>query len=138
MLKFNERNNSFILFTNDDARAIAAGLTLSTDIRGPRGERVYYTADHAQHPEFNPYSVLEFYEEADDIARGHLCGLMQDYCKSWADAYDIIVPSSPGMEYMPYQSAGIAYARDTVNCVIVRSDGRPVGKASVRTWNTMR
>src|SRR3546814_16369588 len=118
MLKFNERNNSFILFTNDDARAIAAGLTLSTDIRGPRGERVYYTADHAQHPEFNPYSVLEFYEEADDTARGHLCGLMQDYRKSWADDYDISVPSPHGKEYMTYQRAGLAYALAKGNCVI--------------------
>lgn len=118
MLKFNERNSSFILFTEDDARAEAAGLTLSTDIRGPRGERVYYTADHSQQPDFNPYAVLEFYDEADERARGYLDGLARDYASSWADDYDIDIPAPEGKEYMPYQRAGIAYAMDKGNCII--------------------
>lgn len=126
MLKFNEKKNEFVLFTTDDARAEAAGLTLSTTIRGPKGERVYYTADHSKNPEYNPYAVLEFYEEADDQTKKLLYSIHKDYQSSWADDHSIDVPvpdrinpsTGEPFAYMPYQKAGIAYALARTHCVI--------------------
>ena len=118
MLKFNESNNSFILFTNEVEKAEAAGLTLSTTIRGPAGEKVYFTADHNKKPAFNPYAVLEFYDDADDIARSHLENLIQDYRDSWADDSDIDFPCPDGKEYLPFQRAGISYCLDRKHCII--------------------
>ena len=123
MLKFNESEGSFILFTNEVARAYAAGLTLSTTIRGPAGEKVYFTADHNKKPEFNPYAVLEFYDEGDEIARSHLHALIKDYRASWADNSDLYVPAPDGQEYLNYQCAGVEYAIDRDNCIIADEPG---------------
>lgn len=118
MLRYNEKTGSFLLYTNDTVAAEAAGLTLSTSIRGADGEKVYFTADHKQQPDFNPYAALEFYEDADDNARARLGGLIDDYRESWADDYsgDFAVPE--GKEYLPYQRAGIAYALKKDHCII--------------------
>lgn len=118
MLRFNESNSSFILYTNDTQAADAAGLTLSREIRGPGGEKVYFTSDHSNKPDFNPYAALEFYNEADETARSRLLPLIQDYRDSWADDSGIEVPSPPGREFMPYQRAGISYALRRNNCII--------------------
>jgi SNF2 family DNA or RNA helicase len=117
MLRYNESTGSFLLYTNDVGSAEAAGLTLSTSIRGPKGEKVYYTANQQKQPDFNPYAVMEFFDEADDAARQRLTPLIGDYRASWADtsALDIPVPDRDNphtgqpYDYLPYQKAGIEY-----------------------------
>jgi hypothetical protein len=79
MLRYNESTGSFLLYTNDTSAAEAAGLTLSPSIRGPKGEKVYFTANQQRQPDFNPYAVMEFFGEADDAARRHLLPLIGDY-----------------------------------------------------------
>lgn len=118
MLKFNESNGAFLLYTNETEAAEAAGLTLSTTIRGSNGEKVYFTADHNKKPVFNPYAVLEFYNDADEASRSRLHNLVRDYNASWSDNSDQQFPSPDGKEYLPYQRAGIAYALDRTNCII--------------------
>ena len=85
MLTFNDTTGTFLLYTHDAAAAEAAGLTLSTTIRGPAGEKVYFTADQGRQPSFNPYAALEFFEEADDRARTRLQPFIGDYRASWND-----------------------------------------------------
>ena len=120
LLKFNEQTGSFLLFTNEAKRAKAAGLTLSTSIRGPGGEHVYFTADHSQNPEFNPYAVLEFYDEADTLARSHMDGLHRDYLSSWNETtnYRAPFPSSLDKEPMPFQNAGVEYCLGRQHSII--------------------
>jgi SNF2 family DNA or RNA helicase len=123
MLKFHEGNGTFILFTNENARAEAAGLTLSTTTRGPNGERVFFTADHNKKPEYNPYAVLEFFDEADETARGKLISLKRDYEFSWSDNHSVYIPAPKGKTYMDYQRAGIAYCMSHGNSVIADEPG---------------
>lgn len=126
MLRHNESTGAFLLYTDDTEAAEAAGLTLSTSIRGPEGEKVYFTANAQQQPDFNPYAVLEWYGEADDAARARLDPLISDYRASWADnsSLDIPVPdrinSNTGepFAYLPYQKAGIEYALGRDHCII--------------------
>lgn len=126
MLKFNENNGSFLLYTKETEAAEAAGLTLSTSIRGPKGEKVFYTANHKGEPTFNPYAALEFYDEADEIARARLTPLIGDYRSSWADNSSLEVPTPEGINpstgepyaYLPFQRAGIAYALGRDHCII--------------------
>jgi len=117
-LSFNPKTDGFILTSNDAVRARAAGLTLSTRIRGPQGEKVWYTADNAMNPTHNPYAALPFISEADAGAKARLGRLYTDYKASWADSCDEDYPSPPGMEYMPYQKAGVSYALKRGNCLI--------------------
>lgn len=118
MLKFNEKTQAFVLYTDDTKTAEAAGLTLSTSVRGPKGERVYFTADQKRKPVFNPYAALEFYDEADAEARDRLQPLADDYARSWADEDEREFPCPRGKAYLPYQQAGIAYALDRTHCII--------------------
>lgn len=111
MLRFNEAEQAFVLFTDDDKTAIAAGLTLSTTIRGPDGKKVYYTSDPYDRDKFafNPYAVLEFWDQADGQAREKLAGLHRDYESSWAQETGFVAPHPPGKEPMPFQHAGVEY-----------------------------
>lgn len=126
MLRHNESTGAFLLYTDDGAAAEAAGLTLSTSIRGSKGEKVYFTANQQQQPDFNPYAVLEWYDEADDDARARLDPLIGDYHSSWADdsSLDIPVPDRDNprtgepYSYLPYQKAGIEYALGRDHCII--------------------
>lgn len=126
MLRYNESTGSFLLYTNDVETAESAGLTLSNSIRGPEGEKVYFTANQQRQPEFNPYAVLEFFGEADNAARDQLMPLMRDYRASWADnsslnfpVPDRINPSTgEPYAYLPYQKAGIEYALGRDHCII--------------------
>ena len=118
MLKFNEGNQSFVLYTHDIERAEKAGLTLSTTVRGPQGERVYFTADQKMQPTFNPYAVLEYYNEADTEAQAKLQPLADDYQRSWADDDAYEPPCPDGKAYLPYQRAGITYALNRTHCII--------------------
>lgn len=117
-LSFNNSNGSFVLTTKDDEAAVAAGLTLSTRVRGPNGESVYYTSNYEQQPEFNPYAVLDFWDEADASAFEKLVNLRADYDASWADNAAINIPAPEGKDYLPYQKAGISYALNKGNVLI--------------------
>lgn len=120
MLTFNEATSTFLLYTHDTTTAEKAGLTLSTTIRGPAGEKVYFTADQSKQPTFNPYAALEFYNEADERARARLQPLIGDYQDSWSDGMDFggSFPSPDGKDFMPYQLAGIDYALGRDHCII--------------------
>ncbi len=126
MLKYNDSTGAFLLYTNDAERAMAAGLTLSTSIRGPQGEKVYFTANQQHKPEFNPYAALEFFDQADDEARAKLAPLLKDYKKSWADnsSLDIPVPNRINPQtkepyaYLDYQRAGIEYCLGRSHSII--------------------
>jgi SWI/SNF-related matrix-associated actin-dependent regulator 1 of chromatin subfamily A len=117
MLRYNDSTGAFLLYTNDTKAAVAAGLTLSNNIRGPKGEKVYFTANQQHQPEFNPYAALEFFDQADDVARAKLMPLMKDYQSSWADNSSLDIPVPDGTNprtgepfaYMDYQRAGIEY-----------------------------
>ncbi len=111
MLRFNEAEQAFVLFTDDDKAAKSAGLTLSTKIRGPDGTKVYYTSDPYDRDSFafNPYAVLEFWDQADGSAREKLAGLHTDYVSSWAQETSFVAPHPPTKEPMPFQHAGVEY-----------------------------
>lgn len=109
LLRFNENNGAFILYTKDKQPAIDAGLTMMTNVRGPNGEFAYFTADYNRKPDFNPYAALPFWRCADDLALGKMRGLLEDYKASWADQSDYDPPSPKGKTAMPYQRAGVAY-----------------------------
>lgn len=117
-LKFNEKANSFYLVSDDSKRAKVAGLTLSTKVRGPGGEKVWFPANYEKKPVFNPYAVMPFYGEADDAARDKLTSLISDYEASWAKDCDEDYPVPPGLKYMPFQRAGIKYVLSKQHCLI--------------------
>jgi SWI/SNF-related matrix-associated actin-dependent regulator 1 of chromatin subfamily A len=118
MLRFNGNNGSFILQTNETEAAEAAGLTLSTTVRGPAGEKVYYTADHNQRPVFNPYAALEFHKQADDVALSKLAPFIQDYESSWRQETSFVAPAPGEKEPMPFQNAGVEYCLNYTNSII--------------------
>jgi SWI/SNF-related matrix-associated actin-dependent regulator 1 of chromatin subfamily A len=118
LLRYNESNNSFILYTEDDEKAQKAGLTLSRKAKGPNGENVYFTSDYKQKPEFNPYAVLDFYDDGDDKVKKILSSLRAEYTDSWKDDSEFGYPCPEGLEYLPYQRAGIQYALEKGNCII--------------------
>ena len=78
-LTYSDSSNSFILTTKDEKSAKDAGLTLSTRIRGAQGEKVFYTSDYNKNPAFNPYAVVPFWEQADELALSKINPLVEDY-----------------------------------------------------------
>ena len=126
MLTFNPKNNSFIFTSNDEERARAVGLTLSTKVRSADGEKIWYTADTDKNPTFNPYAAMSLWDEADERAREKLTHLKSDYEASWASEYggDFPTPNrinpktGERFAYLPYQKAGIAYGINKQNCLI--------------------
>jgi hypothetical protein len=71
MLSYNQKQNEFILFSNDEDKAKEAGLTLSTRVRGPQGEKVWFTNE--------PYAAIPFYPLGDTAAKAKLAPLWSDY-----------------------------------------------------------
>lgn len=109
-LRYNKKSGEFVVVSDDEDRCRDAGLTLSTTTRGPGGEKVWFTDV--------PYAALPFYEEADEQAAEKLRPMWEDYCKSRATDADVDAPAPPGKEYMPFQKAAIAYARDHKDVLI--------------------
>lgn len=118
MLHFNELDRSFFLETQDSKRAEQAGLTLSRSIRGANGEKIYYTSDYNKQPQYNPYAVLPFWQEADDRVTSELKNLIRDYKDSWLDYSEDFFPCPIDRSYLPYQKAGIANALRRTNSII--------------------
>jgi len=95
-------------------RGEALGLTLSThpDAVSP-GEYTFYTSDRVRGktvPTLNPYAVLPLYREADDTAAIDLLDMWLNYEESLGTSCSVEYPAPPGLAYLPYQRAGIAYA----------------------------
>jgi hypothetical protein len=110
-LKYNKKDNSFVLISNDAKKAKSAGLTLSTNTRGPNGEKVWYTADYDKKPIYNPYAALPFFSDGDSVAKEKLQNMYDDYTMSWSKKGSLYVPKPDnGMDYMDYQLGGIEYA----------------------------
>lgn len=85
------------------------GLTRSTRHDG-RGELVYYTADYSGAPVANVFAALPFWDIATPAARAVLAPYQEHIEASRARASDFDVPVPEGLELMPFQRAGIAYA----------------------------
>lgn len=109
-LTYNEKTGDFVLASNDDERAKAVGLTLSRRVRSHRGERIWFTKD--------AYAALPYWSEADARARSKLTLLYEDYRASYAIDTKAQYPSPEGMEYLPFQRAGIEYALGKLHCLI--------------------
>jgi SWI/SNF-related matrix-associated actin-dependent regulator 1 of chromatin subfamily A len=126
LLRFNEKNNSFILFSDgkeQDKAAKAAGLTLSTSVRGPGGEKVFFTSDAKRLPSFNPYAVLDWYDEADASTQVRMESLRRDYEASWAKDTTYVAPAPEGKTPMPFQNAGVEYCLGKTHSVIADEMG---------------
>lgn len=134
-LRFNPKTQEYFLMTKDDAAAKAAGLTLSTKIRGPNGESVYFTTE--------AYAALPFYRQADEYVTKHLASMMSDYEKSWAimsnNNYEVGQADTPQRQngLRSYQNAGVDYALAHTNCLI--GDEMGIGKTatSIAVANTV-
>lgn len=131
-LTYNVGTSDFVLQTTDKKRAEEVGLTLSTRIRGPQGEFVYFTKD--------PYAALPYWKESDGSVRRKLGALYDDYAMSWAeDWYEKFPVGQPGTKLSTYgyQDAGVAYAMARQNCLI--GDEMGIGKTctSIALANTM-
>ena len=109
-LKYNATTGDYVLFSDDVKKAQQVGFDLSTSVRGPRGEQVWFSKE--------PYAALSFWEEAQDSVKSHLGRLYEDYIKSQATDCDLQYPSPEGLAYLPYQKAGISYALVHKNCLI--------------------
>lgn len=73
-----------------------------------------------------PHAVLHLWEHADDHARRSLSGLRAQWLASSARGADISVPTPSGHVLLPYQRAGIAYAKDRRN--VLFGDAPGLGK----------
>lgn len=109
-LRFNIKTQEYVLISNDEEMAKSVGLTLSTSVRGPGGEKVWFTD--------NPYAALSFYNEATDEVKLKLSKLYADYKESRAKTSDENFPCPADQEYRPFQQAGIAYALKRQNVLI--------------------
>ena len=95
-LSYNDATGAFLWpATNAKAEDLArsVGLTKSTTAG------VWYTHDE--------YAALAFREFADAQAAPKLRKLTIEYDKSWKETSTLDVPAPPGMEYHPFQRAGM-------------------------------
>jgi SWI/SNF-related matrix-associated actin-dependent regulator 1 of chromatin subfamily A len=94
-----------------------AGLTLSTTSSRTKGHPVYFTPE--------PHAVLHLWNHADAAAREALGPLREEWERSnMVDApagFSIPVPEF--CELMPFQAAGVHYAKDRANCLIGDAPG---------------
>lgn len=114
MLSFNTKLGEYVVTSADKKKPEDAGLTLSTRVRGPNGEFVFFTKDG--------YAALPFMKEADERAKERLSVLYTDYAKSWAldspNKYTVGQVGSIQRErgLRGFQNAGVDYglARDNL------------------------
>lgn len=94
-----------------------AGLTLSTTASRSRGHNVYFTPE--------PHAVLHLWNHADEKARGALQPLRTEWERSNLNVappgFNVPVPEF--CELMPFQIAGVHYAKDRANCLIGDAPG---------------
>lgn len=94
-----------------------AGLTLSTTASRSRGHNVYFTPE--------PHAVLHLWNHADEKARAALQPLRTEWERSNLNEAPpgFSVPVPEFCELMPFQIAGVHYARDRSNCLIGDAPG---------------
>lgn len=119
-LAFNTNTGDYVLTTDDVERPRRAGLTLARRVRGPQGEKVWFTSCE--------YAALNFYRDADPQAKAKLDPLWRDYQKSKAITGDKDYPVPRGMELMPFQRAGVEYALERQHTLIGDQPG--LGKSA--------
>lgn len=137
-LTFNKKQNCFYVVTTDNAKAERCGLTKSTALVGPKGESIYYTADYRHRPEYNPYAVMAFYDEADAKARKELDLMKSDFDASWAVDSDFVPTAPAGKSYLGYQKAGIKYGIDKGSILIGDEPGLGKTVQSLGICNEMQ
>ena len=119
MLSYNPKNRLFFLYSDDAKKARDVGLTLSTKITGPDGEKCWFTD--------SPYAAMVYYDVADEKARNIIDPIWNDYQESWInEGVESEIPAPPGLEYMPFQKAGIEFAYNKGNVLI--GDDMGLGK----------
>jgi len=112
-LTYNDKTKDYIFIagnSNDDDKASQVGLTLSKTARTQAGQHVYFTKV--------PYAALAFWDVADQRAKDKLQSLHRDFVASNAITSDKVYPAPKGLEYMPYQNAGITYGLQHDNVLI--------------------
>lgn len=109
-LTYNKVTGDYIIASDDDARAQAAGLTLAQNVRSQSGKKIWYTQV--------PYAALQYWEDADERARDRLGRIYTDYRASYAVHSDSTYPAPPGKEYLRFQLAGIDYGLKFEHVVI--------------------
>jgi SWI/SNF-related matrix-associated actin-dependent regulator 1 of chromatin subfamily A len=94
-----------------------AGLTLSTTASRSRGHNVYFTPE--------PHAVLHLWNHADEKARAALQALRTEWERSNLNVAPpgFSVPVPEFCELMPFQIAGVHYAKDRANCLIGDAPG---------------
>jgi len=94
-----------------------AGLTLSTTASRQKGHPVYFTPE--------PHAVLHLWNHADGAARDSLGPLRAEWERSNLNVAPagFTVPVPEFCELMPFQVAGVHYARDRANCLIGDAPG---------------
>ena len=114
-------NNDVYLWGGREAEvetlAKDAGLTLSTTASRSRGHNVYFTPE--------PHAVLHLWNHADEKARAALQPLRTEWERSNMNEAPkgFSVPVPEFCELMPFQIAGVHYARDRSNCLIGDAPG---------------
>ena len=94
-----------------------AGLTLSTTASRQKGHPVYFTPES--------HAVLHLWNHADGAARDNLGPLRAEWERSNLNVAPagFTVPVPEFCELMPFQVAGVHYARDRSNCLIGDAPG---------------
>jgi len=113
MLNYDEATGAFYLHADNDdfvKAAKAIGMDHSIPASQRMGYPVYLTHE--------PHAALPLYEVAAPSARDRLFSMQMEYEASKALECSYQPPAPPGMEYMPFQSAGIRYGLDRTNFLI--------------------
>lgn len=122
ILSFDAARRCYVLTRASPDLALRHDLT--PDCSGPIGS--YYTArEHRKRmvPVDNPYTVLTLMPYADDTAAGRLLDLWLEYNRSFADDSDFRPVAPDGLEYLPFQRAGIEYGCQRKNTMICDEPG---------------
>lgn len=112
-LTFNPKTEDYVFIASteeDENKAKATGLTLSTKATGQNGEPIFFTKTN--------YAALPFWDVADARARAMLEKLYQDYHASWAVESERDFPCPRDRAFKNYQRAGIAFGIDHGNILI--------------------
>lgn len=119
-MKLIYRKNSFVLLgQGDETERVGkeAGLTYSTTGSMQERQHVFFTTE--------PHAVLHLWDMADEEARNRLAPLRAEWERSNLNAappgFEVPVPEFCQM--MPFQVAGVHYAKDRDNCLIGDAPG---------------
>ena len=119
-MKLIHRNNTFVLLgQGDETERVGkeAGLLYSTTGSLQERQHVFFTTE--------PHAVLHLWDMADDAAREKLASLRTEWERSNLNAappgFEVPVPEFCQM--MPFQVAGVHYAKDRDNCLIGDAPG---------------